>query len=41
MLNVLNSGEWHHITIALIVRVQLFCGVTSSVSTTTKSFVVH
>ncbi len=40
MLNVLSSGEQHDIAIALMVTVQLFCGVVNSVSTTTKYFVV-
>jgi hypothetical protein len=40
MLNVLRDGEQHDITIALMVKVQLFCGVVNSVSTTTKSIVV-
>jgi hypothetical protein len=40
VLNVLSSGEQHDIAIALMVRVQLFCGVANSVSTMTKYFVV-
>jgi hypothetical protein len=38
MLNVLSNGKQHDITIALMVKVQLFCGIAGSVSTTTKSF---
>jgi hypothetical protein len=40
MLNVLNNGKQHNIETDLMVKVQLFCGVLSSVSTTAKSFVV-
>jgi len=40
MLNVLSSGKQHDITITLMVRVQLFCGVANNVSTIAKSFVV-
>jgi hypothetical protein len=40
MLNVLSNGEQHDIVAALMVRVQLFCGVVNSDSTMAKSFVV-
>jgi len=40
MLNALDSGEQHNIATTLMVRVQLFCGVASNVSTMAKSFVV-
>jgi hypothetical protein len=41
MLNVLNSGEHHNIINALMVKVQLFCGVINNVSIMAKSFVVY
>jgi hypothetical protein len=41
MLNVLNSGKQRDIATTLMVRVQLFCGVTNSVSIMAKRFVVH
>jgi len=40
MLNVLSNGKQHNIATTLMVKVQLFCGVASSVSTIAKSFVV-
>jgi len=40
MPNVLSNGKQHDITTALMVKVQLFCGIAGSVSTTAKSFVV-
>jgi hypothetical protein len=40
MLNVLSNGKQHDITTTLMVKVQLFCGVASSVFTIAKSFAV-
>ncbi len=40
MLNALDNGKQHNIATILMVRVQLFCGVTNNVSTMAKFFLV-